>query len=662
MVPSISLDRVLRPLTVLAVLGLGAVALIHPAGLVIGGAAWIICLVAVLSGWGALVARIVGVDPPDLALRATWGAAAYLAIAGPLVAVGQCSRLAILTLVAIGAAGFTWRELTTPNPSWRAAQRGLRLARTQPAVATLVGLAAVLVAFHALGGAARLDRNPWDDDLAYTPLLKRLLDVGNLIEPFSFRRLGSYGGQTVLQGLAGVRNLASVNLLDRGLAPLLVILLLVGHARAARTSGLWLGVAILVVLFMPDLSVTNTASHWTGVAMFLGLYRTISLVDAHPPHRERVVAAAALVAAATCTLRQNYVPVALLFLGGTLLSSLRNRPWRTERRTWLIAGLVGAATLVPYAVAAFRSSGTFLYPFLPGTWNPTIPLRPTGLTALGELQFLVVCFVETHGIVVIAPIIVALGFARDLRPSRPLTMMLAASAVGFVLLVHSLAAGDSDNLWRYAFGYTTPLVLLFALEAGVDRDAAIELPTIGRWVLLAALLVQLNASRAGLPRRYKTFTDDLREAAAHDRHGDASARGEARRYAAMQATLPPGARAAVMVDDPAYLDFARNDLINLDTPGFASWAPGLPAFQGPEAWRRYFLDHEIRYLAFVRTERSRYFFRRPFWIQRLFTDAEFFQIMSAYTIDAIDTLTALAEHGARYDEDGLVVIDLGATR
>jgi hypothetical protein len=72
---------------------------------------------------------------------------------------------------------------------------------------------------------------------------------------------------------------------------------------------------VLVVALMPDASI-NTASYWSGAALFLALYRTVAEADVDAPRR---LALAGLVAAAACTLRQNYLPVAVGFLALVLV-------------------------------------------------------------------------------------------------------------------------------------------------------------------------------------------------------------------------------------------------------------------------------------------------------------------------------------------------------
>ncbi|HUJ63370.1 MAG TPA: hypothetical protein VLX92_32955 [Kofleriaceae bacterium] len=644
-------DNLLRALAIVLVVGLGAVGLALPGSILIGGCAWLVFVLAVLSGWGYLVARALRVADPDFGLRAAWGVAAYLAVAGVPLAAGVLARPVVLGALAIGLAGFAWRELVAPSPSWHAARAGARSLRARPLIGAAVAVIALAAAFHLVAAVAELARHPWDDDVAYTPMVARLLDAGNLIEPFSFRRLGSFGGQTVLQALGGARGtLASVHLLDHGVCQGLCLLLVTGYARElGRVRGVWLALIALVVLLLRDDSL-NTASYWSGFALMFALYR--SVVRARAP---RDLAVAALVGAAACTLRASYLVPVVLFLAIVLVAR------REGRRGWLVTAGTGALVLAPYGLASYLSSGTFLFPLWSGNWNTSVPLRPIVVSWVDELQGFAQCLINTEPFAIIAPLFVLLAFTRDERRGRPLTALFAATALGFAALVHGFLGTDPYFIWRYAFGPAAALLVAFALEVGATDDAPpIRLAPLGRWILLACLVLQLVVARTGLARRYAGMTSDLREAIAIDAHGDPTARAERARYAALQAAIPAHVRVAVMLDQPAYLDFARDDLANLDTPAFASPPPGWPAFQGPAALRDYLLATGYRYVAFVRPDRSAYFYRRDAWLARLFDESDLFTAMAAHAIDASDTLVALAATShVLYDEDGLVALDLG---
>lgn len=655
-------DVALRLSTIALVLGLGALGLAQPDAAITGGVPWLAFLIFALSGFGWFVVRVTRIDDADFGLRAGWGLAAYIAVTGVLVMLGVCSRPVVLGIIALGLAGFAWRELVSPAPLWHGVRTGIRTARANPLLAYLAVVVGALALIRILGAVVAVDRNPWDDDVSYIALVKRLLDAGNQIEPFSFRRLSAYGGQVVLQALGAVRGtLETPHLVDQGLCFALVLLLLVGYARAlGRVAAIWLVLPIVALLVMPDISI-NTASYWSGAVCFLVLYRTLARHESLTGY-----ALVGLVGAATCTLRQSYLPAVALFVAFALVSRLQREAgrtswtsaWRRERRLWLVTIGVAAAVLVPWCIAAFLSNRTFLFPFIQGTWNQGLSLAPSGWSWVDTLSFLIVCVIDAQPFVVLPIVFPLLAFTRDSRPSRPLAMLFLASTLGFLVLVASFTGSDSYSLSRYAFGYLLPLLLVFTLEVG-SEPSPVELPALGRWVLLAALLIQIAYPRAGVVKRYKTMFVETAEQLSLGGRGNPEVRVERARYAEMQAAIPEGARVAVLLDDPEYLDFSRNEIFNLDTPGYASPGKQLPLFVGTEPVRAYFLEEGIRYLAFVRGTHSEYMYRREFWLWRHFHEVELFRVMSAYIINTLDTFDELAKATPiRYERDGLVVLDL----
>ena len=487
------------------------------------------------------------------------------------------------------------------TPIWGAAVAAARFIRERPLVGIAIIVLVAIAAFHVLSGVATLDRNPWDDDIAYTPFVKRLLGVGDLVEPYSFRRLAAYGGQTMLQALGGVRgNLENVHLIDKGLCLGLALLAITAYARRHRANPLWVALIVLVLVLMPEAAI-NTASYWSGLAFFLALYR--SVVD----ERWTIVG---LVGAATCTLRMNYLIVVVFFvvivLGLRLHALSRTSSWRDawrdERRHLRDVAVVAIVAILPYCIASFISCRTFMFPFMAGTWTHGLSITPAVVSWVDELQFFAWCCIDTSPIVVVPALGIVFAFARDERLGRPFTAMFLASALGFALLAHTLVGSDPSNLWRYGFGFAGTVLAFGAIElGGIEDVGTLRLPPLGRWILLAALVLQLAVGRSSVPHRYAALFNDLREAAAIDRHGDPIAAVEAKRYRAMQAAVPEGAKLLVMLDEPVFLDFRRNPIANLDTPGFASpmEASGqMPSFEGPDAVRAYWLAQGYEYLAF----------------------------------------------------------------
>lgn len=662
----------------------GAYGLLRSDSVLAGGLAWLIALAAAVAGLGHVVEQIARVRV-DLGLRMTWGAGAYLAVAGVGFAAGVMSSPVVLGLIAVGLAGYAWRQLTVEQPALTALLATVRSAFASPPTGMFALLIVALIAVNVAGGVAEQQGNTYDDDVAYTPLVKRALDTGNIDEPFSFRRISAYGGQTALGELAAVRGtLANIYLVDTGLFQIITLLMVLAMARrrdqdAPAGAGLELdhggyaivGLTFLVLGLLPNSSI-NTGPYWSAVAFFLALYRTAALtaeapVDAPPPIR--LFAILGGLGAATCSLRQNCLPVALLFILLVLVFRLGREPrarFRTERAAWLATIVAGGLALAPWCIASWRSNHTILFPIFKGTFNPQISTQPTLQTVWQELQFYIRVISEPEPVRVMLVLLPVLLVARDQRRGRPLTAMIVASFVGFALLIHSFTLSDQHHLWRYSFGFMMVLFVALVVEGGAPGLRPIEdrgrwpvyVPLLGRVAIAAALVVQLALSAKGIAKKYDNLAADLDLAS---RVGSTDPLDEKLTYARLQTAVPAGATIAIALDRPYFLDYARNPIINLDTPGFASFSPGMPFFRGPGPVVDYFRSHGIRYLGFVRGGFSRYQYRREFWVRRIYTDTELWRMQGAYAVDCLDNFDAIAAtHRVAYEHDGMVLVDLEA--
>jgi hypothetical protein len=127
--------------------------------------------------------------------------------------------------------------------------------------------------------------------------------------------------------------------------------------------------------------------------------------------------------------------------------------------------------------------------------------------------------------------------------------------------------------------------------------------------------------------------------------------------------VPERSRLVIMLDEPYFFDYARNEIWNLDMPGSASPAPGIPCFQGPEVVAEYFLAHGIRHVAFVLGDRSAYLYRRDVWFDHLFGTEEIWRVYAPYMVDVMSNLGALADSRVRmHEEAGMVLLDLEARK
>lgn len=644
----------------MALLAGAVLGFIDPHGLA-GSAGWSLAACGVLWGLGAVTRRTLRISVL-LGEQLLLGTVAWIFASGLLLAAGLASRWALLAIAGAGLLAAMYELLERARDP---APAGPRRETAQLVLgAALLGLLALnLLSTVATRG------NPYDDQPAYTAFVQRLLDCGDLDEPFSFRRISAYGGQTVLHALVALRgDVEGIDLLDRGMfygISALVVLALAQRRglHFSLTTGL-----LAFVLSMWDHN-ANCASLWTGLACFVGAY-ALATRDDLPPRI--AIGLATATCAAACTLRQNYLVPAGLFAICLLALHLRARAreasWRValraERGTIAIAAGAGLAVLAPYMIAAWRDVGTFLYPVVLGYMNPAQPLVPTAGTWLDELRFFVVVIFSPEPLRIWWLIAPAMLLAKDPLDRRPWPALLIACAAGFLFLVHSFLLSDSYTLWRYAFSYMAALVVVFAVEAGgslpVPGAAArprLRMPAIAAFVTWLAVIVQFVEAREPPMLRFSLGVDNIKAALFL---GTRKADAYPDDYAEMQALVPAGASIAVLLDDPFRLDYARHRIFNLDLPGTVAPPPGLPSFTTPEHWRAYLRGQGIRYLAYVSGHQSTWLYRRSGWVWRIFHDDELYRFIAARIVDALDTFDALARTSrVLFRRDGMTLLDLG---
>jgi hypothetical protein len=648
----------------------------------LGTLGWSAVVLSILFGFGSALRRRLGVTlmPGEVMLA---GTTVWVFAVGLLLPLGVASRTPLLVLAGLGSA-WALAELAlaalSPAPAAPGAAGEGAQRRFDPVVVVLLVLLGAYLLFN-VAGSISTRGNPADDGVAYGGFIRRLLDCGDLVEPFSFRRLSAYGGQTALLALTAMRgDFESFDLLDRGLYQVVAALVLLDLAR--RRNLHVAACALLVAFLLSQMENRfNSASHWSGIAVFLGAYGVASREDLSP--RASLVGVYALCGVA-CTLRQNYLLPAGLFALFSSILHLRAQAagaeaggwkaaWQRERGT-LLWGLVAAGVLVlPYMVAAWQSNRTFLYPVLAGTGNPVAPLRPIGATVFDELIFFSGVLLNSEPVRSWWVVVPLLCMVRDLRPRRPLTALLAASAIGFLYLTHSFMLSDAYNIWRYAAGYMTPLLLAFIVEmlvklplvskaagSSLPGGMRIKVPAIAHAIVLFLALVQLVESRGVVSGRLK---ENLEEVDAARVIGAARTGVRQRGYREMQAAIPEGSHVAFLVDEAFHLDYSRHRLYNLDLPGFAAPAPGLPSFLPVPVWRDYFHSQGIRYLAFIDGAYSSYLYRRRTWATNTHSDHGIWRFMATHMVDTIDALRGLAATSkVLYDQDGFVAVDLGPVR
>jgi hypothetical protein len=630
--------------------------------------AWSLAVVASFVGYGGVIVRVcLPTKPVGLALRGTLGASLLCAFGGVLASVSLASRPFLIAFVVAGIALVVRDCVRSGDETARSLVVRARAMRLQPAFAVIGLFIAAGIVVQYLAGASDVSSNPYDDDISYYPFAKQLLQRGTLLDPFSFRRMSTLGGQALHHALLLTRiNIRHLNVFDRSMSFLLAAGLLLSH----RASGRRVPVIVrsLSVLFLIGLLNTsiNSASHYSGLALFLAFFQLLDMLPREPAASVREALRRlfpfALTGAALCTLRQNYqatVGLLVVFSYAAMTLKLRHRmPLRRLLVEPLVCiGLIGLLVM-PWLVLLYRSNNTFLFPLMRGTFNVDVSVTSRVITVGKFIRFFVQCWFTPEPIQTL-PLFALVGLAMpDDNPRRPIASQWLAMIGSLAMLCYAFSLADTGNLARYVYGYGTAAALLTWQHAAARMRASRVIQMVPAALALVALVLPIREGaekeRKMLDAHVRDITEMLRRSVPPQAEPPV-----AQAYHHLQNTVPAGEPILVMLDQPYFLDFARNPILNLDMPGTASPNPGIPCFRGSDAVVEYLLARGIRYVMFVIPEHSTFLYRREIWVDHLFDPDEIWRVYAPYVADVMNNLVDVGNSRKRLaEEDNMVVVDI----
>jgi len=631
---------------------------------------WVALIALSWVGWGSALAMLLFPRRRlDWGLRGALGMATVLTFGGILGLARWVSSGSMVALVTGGLIALAFDHVHFGRYDLRRALAFVR--RASPVTWVGLAFAWACVTFRLIGSVADNGANPWDDKISYFEFPVQLLGSGTLDEPFSLHRILSLGGQPFLGAMVLARGTVwNLHAVDGGLGYVILFGLVLGQTR--RPSRPWavattVGVTLLLTI---SLKIHNIGSELTGAVFFFTLFR---LVDA-PLERDRPWAAGAavgLVAAAACTLRQNFVLAVAGVLAAHYLWSLVSPPVNRARvvREALSAAGVLLLALAAWLFFARRSSGTLLYPLVAGNSRPDFGLLDA-VPRLEELRFFI------DNITFDAPVGVGLTFATipfllgNQRSTRAAQTVFLGSLLGSIGLIHTLRAlDDRESIGRYYFAFA----FAYALGASMVATSLASRGARGSSRFFAAGAVALAAVVAHVSATHDAIRDLYEgEVAAIVARNDGQPADEHpeldQLYGEMQQAVPQGAPLLVLLDEPFRLDFARNRIMNFDQTGAVSPERGLPIGEGEEALAAYLLAHEVEYIAF-RIDDSSPEYSRANWVRNLakpppivrngYTRGTLLQSMAHFYLDVFDNLVHLATTRRKlFARDNYFVLDL----
>ena len=654
---------------------------------------WSLLIFVSFWGYGELLRR--RIDRPEFAdigwgLTCARGMSVVLALGGLLMAfsLAKAANLTVLVLVGATLAVFYLAgKITTKDTKSTKGIKGNSKSKTQnpksPSPASSAfrfqlsgfSFSVFILYFLALLAFASsimwpLQIDPNDDVVCYLFYPQKILQTGSLIEPFNFRRMGTYGGQALLQALVmivgGERN---GHVPDRGFGMLMLFGMLLHLSKGIPKSLGLLRFFAVGCLFFISVPRINTGSHLTGAAMILALILTLSKLPSPAWAGWKAYLAPSLLVAATGSLRMTYFLciVGIVALEPTirywqsskveqasrLLSPQKgNRDGRpTSQMATLPATLKNAfasifpiaigslVILIPWMSVLWQSNGTPMFPPFLGTINPEfIVLGNKGGAIFDAAHALAYLFTpEALSLIFCLGLVVFAG-------NRPLAYAAATVALFVSWLVSDrLGVAQFFESHRYTFPMLMPVALWLIISALSSDEAREDTPAFRVLlpvVLVLGLLLALNLPNAG--RELGVQVENLPQQIYSRDPLVNSALTKADRE--LQNYTPPGSKIFAAVDTPYGFDFARNEIYTADFPG-GSAIGKWPLFQGAAALEKYLAAQGFKYIIASDFDNAMLLYTRKHWKEHQRPEWFFKEVNGKYFLDFMDNVDSIARSG-----------------
>jgi hypothetical protein len=220
----------------------------------------------------------------------------------------------------------------------------------------------LLFSFIAYLRSAFVELNVDDDFTAYFPMATKLLAEGNLHEPFSLRRLSTWGGSSIAQAIfLSVTSLADLTKLETVLFPVICMWFLFEYLQYSRIILL----TFFSLIFLADPYRVNFALS-NGVIVFL-LCGLVLAYNFYNTKDSGVGLMSSICLSAFALIRAHHVVfLAVFFLIFFLNRFLDRKATNSELYNLTIIPIALIGFSIPAALALFHDSGTPFYPLFKG--------------------------------------------------------------------------------------------------------------------------------------------------------------------------------------------------------------------------------------------------------------------------------------------------------
>jgi hypothetical protein len=585
------------------------------------------------AGWGLLFQvqlKKFYKDPSEVLtanyLQIPIGISLFLLVFGWLVALDVCSMWGVLLWHFFGSAQLVVRCIS--SKSWKNQQL------TWPTSLINVIILAVC-SVTSLGIVVSRTFQKMDDLPAYAYLAQKLVATGGLIDPFSSRRILSYGGATLYQAVfVKFTGLQSIFAFDNLFIPVVLVITLLLFGKSHKLNPWLLGLLSLCLvagtssLILFNLSPRFAATFFTLIIIF----SSYEFTRKNYASLAEYAILMGLFIAVIATMRiENCIAPAVV------VSSVIFWNRKSVLRHFALMGLVILTLLSGWAIALFRSSGTFLFPLMRGTSNMSFYFDSAhwGLGKYFTLLWDGIALENQFAILaalLVSALCIYLSVKKDMHLVRVLLFVAAGVIVQLVAMVLGMTGYDGATVARY-FGPTIlasglfTISLLLIMNTKISSQEVIDATVVTKtsmffsknvFALGAVFLIFLcslgypisysssSINRANIPLFSTEFKTTLSNVSSYVHKGalsllnDQQSTDPVSQYVSgisnVNSAIPKSSKVLAAIEAPGLLDMKKFSVITLDWPGANSLHPGIPLNEGVNAFTKYLLTIGIRYV------------------------------------------------------------------
>jgi hypothetical protein len=636
---------------------------------------WSLVIFASFWGYGEALRRALKrpeFDDLGWGLAAAWGMAVTLAIGGFLMMFSLAKAPMLTGVVLAGAAlalYFVAQRLANTTNSQPAAKKSkskkgkaTEEGTSTPKQATHAGYPTVIanVLLWSLAALAFASSIAWphhidpnDDLICYLMLPLKLLETGTLIEPFSFQRAGTFGGQALLQALVMIAgNERNGHVPDRGIAMLMLFGILLHATRGLRGKQAFVRFLLLLALWLVPVPRISTHGAIDGGCLLVAMLITREMLIKTASKAWTGYIPVGLLLAGACCIRPTFTVaaggmLAALFIKDILTALKSKENILNVISKYFITIGIAFIILIPFMVVLYASNGTPMIPPFSGHVSKAYQIYAYN-EFWKDMNAVAVFYSTPESICMIAMLAVAAFFSFK----KDAVWIAGGAVLATSVIVNRYGAMAYLDQYRFAYPLLVPLALwllsvLLQNSTNPLGDASTYLArTRKRFALWAAALSLLSFIFVNAGQGIRELREQLnqipQQIAEVKPFFDPNLRTA---YKNLQNLVPADAKILTMVDASYWFDFKRNTIYSINAVGSSSPPPGMPFNQGPDALANYLKGLGIRYVIAVDFNNAILLYTRRLWTEATRPEWIYPQIWRPRFLDVMNNFDELEKKG-----------------